>query len=110
MSVGVCVINRNGIALSADSAATFTLNKMFYNSVNKVFKLSSKYPCGAIIYNNLSINNVSVEQIIKEFSAYLDSEDTLNELYDIVPLFEKFIRSVYKALHADHETGAADNK
>ena len=66
MSVGVCVINRNGIALSADSAATFTVNKMFYNSVNKVFKLSSKYPCGAIIYNNLSINNVSESSVLKQ--------------------------------------------
>ena len=33
MSVGVCVINRNGIALAADSAGTFSPNKMFYNSV-----------------------------------------------------------------------------
>jgi len=26
------------------------------------------------------------------------------------PLFIKTFRSVYKELHADHETGAADNK
>lgn len=37
MSVGVCIINRNGIALAADSAGTYTGNKMFYNSMNKVF-------------------------------------------------------------------------
>ena len=103
MSVGVCVINRNGIALSADSAATFTVNKMFYNSVNKVFKLSSKYPCGAIIYNNLSINNVSVEQIIKEFSVYLDSEDSLNDLYEIISLFEKFISEKYAYYKFDRD-------
>ena len=36
MSVGVCIINRNGIALAADSAGTYTGNKMFYNSMNKV--------------------------------------------------------------------------
>lgn len=103
MSVGVCVINRNGIALSADSAATFTVNKMFYNSVNKVFKLSSKYPCGAIIYNNLSINNVSVEQIIKEFSVYLDSEDSLSDLYEITTLFEKFISEKYAYYKFDRD-------
>ncbi len=39
MSVGVCIINRNGIALAADSAGTYTGNKMFYNSMNKVFSL-----------------------------------------------------------------------
>lgn len=38
MSVGVCIINRNGIALAADSAGTYTGNKMFYNSMNKVFR------------------------------------------------------------------------
>ena len=43
MSVGVCIINRNGIALAADSAGTYTGNKMFYNSMNKVFSLSRKY-------------------------------------------------------------------
>lgn len=37
MSVGVCIINRNGIALAADSAGTYTGNKMFYNSMNKFF-------------------------------------------------------------------------
>lgn len=95
MSVGVCVINRNGIALSTDSAGTFGLNKMFYNSVNKLFKVSNKYSCGAIIYNDLSINSVSVEQVIKEFSIYLDSVDSFNDLYDIVSLFEKFIGEKY---------------
>ena len=48
MSVGVCIINRNGIALSADSAGTFTGNKMFYNSMDKVFSLSAIKPLGAI--------------------------------------------------------------
>ena len=45
MSVGVCIINGNGIALAADSAGTISYsgkNKMFYNSMNKVFNLSNK--------------------------------------------------------------------
>ena len=53
MSVGVCIINRNGIALAADSAGTYTGNKMFYNSMNKVFSLSRKYVYGAITYLSL---------------------------------------------------------
>lgn len=103
MSVGVCVINRNGIALSADSAGTFAVNKMFYNSVNKLFKLSSKYTCGVIIYDNLSLNNVSVEQVIKEFSTYLDSVDSFVDLYDIVPLFERFIVEKYSYYKFDQD-------
>ena len=51
MSVGVCIINRNGIALAADSAGTYTGNKMFYNSMNKVFSISRKYVYGVITYD-----------------------------------------------------------
>ena len=71
MSVGVCVINRNGIALAADSAGTFTGgNRMFYNSMNKVFSLSSKNAYGAITYGTSTIYNASIEQILKEFGFF----------------------------------------
>ena len=96
MSVGVCIINRNGIALAADSAGTFSLNKMFYNSVNKLFSLSKNNVCGAIIYGNLSVYTISVEQIMKEFSVYLDSQQPLEDFYDIVPCFKDFLRNQYK--------------
>ena len=56
MSVGVCIINRNGIALAADSAGTYTGNKMFYNSMNKVFSLSRKYIYGVnYIWSNYNL-------------------------------------------------------
>ena len=92
MSVGVCVINRNGIALAADSAGTFTGNKMFYNSMNKVFSLSKKNICGAITYGTTVVYNVSIEQILKEFSVYLDSQKEIEDFFEILPLFEKFIQ------------------
>ena len=93
MSVGVCIINQNGIALAADSAGTFTNqnNKMFYNSVNKVFSLSKNNILGAIAYGNLSIYNVSVDQILKEFSKYLDETEKINDFFEVIPLFKKFI-------------------
>lgn len=75
MSVGVCVINRNGIALAADSAGTFTGSDMFYNSINKVFPLSSKYAYGAVTYGVLAVQGVPVEQLLKEFGNYLVSAD-----------------------------------
>ena len=91
MSVGVCVINRNGIALAADSAGTYGGKKMFYNSVNKVFKVSEQNICGAIIYGNLAIGNVSVEQLLKEFSQYLDTIDPISDFYDIVPKLQEYV-------------------
>ena len=38
-----------------------------------------------------------------EFNGYLTG---VSEKF----FFKKYVRSVYKELHADHETGAADNK
>lgn len=85
MSVGVCIINRNGIALAADSAGTYTGNKMFYNSMNKVFSLSRKYIYGAITYGATIIYNVSIDQVLKEFRSYLDSKEERSD-------FLKFFR------------------
>lgn len=99
MSVGVCIINRNGIALAADSAGTYTGNKMFYNSMNKVFSLSRKYVYGAITYGATIIYNVSIDQVLKEFRTYLDSREHISDFFEILPLFEAFINqnsSYYK--------------
>lgn len=101
MSVGVCVINRNGIALAADSAGTFTGNKMFYNSMNKVFALSKKYVYGAITYGATSVYNVSINQLLKEFRAYLDSRDCIDDFFDILPLFNEFIETNNQYYHFD---------
>ena len=92
MSVGVCVINRNGIALAADSAGTYTGNKMFYNSMNKVFSLSRKYVYGAITYGATTIYNVSIDQVLKEFRAYLDAQVPMDDFFEILPAFEEFIK------------------
>lgn len=92
MSVGVCIINRNGIALAADSAGTYTGNKMFYNSMNKVFSLSRKYVYGAITYGATAIYNVSIDQVLKEFRAYLDTREEIGDFFDVLPLFDEFVR------------------
>ena len=91
MSVGVCIINRNGIALAADSAGTYTGNKMFYNSMNKVFSISRKYVYGAITYGSTVIHNVSIDQVLKEFRTFLDSKNEVNDFFDILPSFVEFI-------------------
>ena len=32
------------------------------------------------------------------------------DLYELENVLSQYIRSVYKKLHSDHDTGAADNK
>lgn len=99
MSTGVCIINRNGIALAADSAGTYTSDtgsQMFYNSMDKVFSLSDKNVCGAIAYGNMSLYNVSVEQILGEFRQYIDDQQPFDDLFDIWTQFQNFIREKYE--------------
>ena len=87
MSTGVCVINRNGIALAADSAGTYTSDTgshMFYNSLDKVFSLSDKNICGAIVYGNMSLYNVSVEQVLGEFRQYIDNQPPFDDFFDVL--------------------------
>lgn len=93
MSVGVCIINKNGIALAADSAITFTGDRMFYNSMNKLFSLSKKNICGAIIYGTTNIYNIPLEQILKEFGTFLDQRKYVDDFFEITPLFIEFIKS-----------------
>lgn len=94
MSVGVCIINRNGIALAADSAGTITINdnKMFYNSMNKVFNLSKKNMLGAITYGKSLIHNTPIEIILKKFRDYIDGENLqIDDVFNLINLFEEYL-------------------
>ena len=108
MSVGVCVINRNGIALAADSAGTYTNNqdekkKMFYNSVEKLFSVSDKHICGAIAFGKLTLCNVAIDQILKEFKCFLDEQEEFLDLFDVISLFSQFIQKNNKYYGFDQE-------
>lgn len=93
MSVGICIINHNGIALAADSAGTVGANSMFYNSMNKIFSLSNKNIIGAITYGNTRINDVLVDQVLKEFRRYLDNRLPINDFYEIENEFINYIKN-----------------
>ncbi|MFA7076189.1 MAG: hypothetical protein WC152_05920 [Candidatus Izemoplasmatales bacterium] len=94
MSVGVCIVNRNGIALAADSAGTITNNdnKMFYNSMNKVFNLSRKNMLGAITYGKTLIHNTPIEIILKKFRDYIDEENLpIDDVFNVINLLENYL-------------------
>ena len=102
MSAGVCVINKNGFALAADSAGTLSNNVIVYNSMNKVFSLSTKLPIGAIIYDHTTLNGVFIEQIMFEFKNYLVDKQ-IQVFDDIIVLFNKFI-SEYSSYYQFNKT------
>lgn len=72
MTAEVIIMNKNGVAMAADSAATlvnFFGRGKVYNSANKLFRLSKISSIGILVYENSSINNIPWELIIKKFRS-----------------------------------------
>lgn len=85
MTSEVVVMNRLGIALASDSAATVYAEgraKIFH--ADKLFMLSQRHPVGVMIYNNSSLLGVPWETILKMFRRELgDTElDKLEQYAD----------------------------
>lgn len=101
MTTELVIMNKEAVALAADSAATITRekNKKIYNT-NKLFMLSKSRPIGIMFYANSELNMVPWETIIKlyrdlpnkkfdtlkgyaeHFISFLNGQD--NPYYDIL--------------------------
>lgn len=83
MTAEILIMNKNGIALAADSAVTSGGGKI-YNSANKLFSLSRKYPVGIMIYGNASFMGIPWEIIIQEYRKKVGHQSfpTLKEYAD----------------------------
>lgn len=72
MTSEVVVMNRLGIALASDSAASVDIaGRTKIYSANKLFMLSSRHPVGVMVYNNSSLLGVPWETILKMFRVHL---------------------------------------
>lgn len=82
MTSEVVVMNRLGIALASDSAATVYVGgrAKFYHA-DKLFMLSNHQPVGVMVYNNSSLLGVPWETILKMFRTELGAQqfDTLED-------------------------------
>lgn len=69
------MVNRNGIALAADSASTFyhplNLHSKTYNSANKLFMLSYSEPIGIMIYGQADLAGIPWEPLCKYYRETL---------------------------------------
>jgi len=64
MTAEIAIMNRQGIALAADSAVTLGSGKI-YNSADKLYALSKYHPVGIMIYGSARFMGVAWETIIK---------------------------------------------
>ncbi len=86
MTAEVCVMNRMGIALAADSAVTLSSSgeKKIYPSVDKLFNLSNTEPVGIMVYGNASYLELMWETVVKEYRRQVGAQrfDFLKEHAD----------------------------
>ncbi|WP_339701580.1 hypothetical protein [Algoriphagus aquimarinus] len=93
MTAVVGVLNKQAVAIAADSAVTIgngtgTGTKIF-NRANKIFTLSKYHPVGIMIYNEGSFMETPWETIIKVYRKEINrkSFDTVNEYKNDFLLF-----------------------
>ncbi len=83
MTAEIAIMNKEAIALAADSAVTMgrEIGQKVFTSANKLFTLSKYYPVGIMVYGNASFMEVPWETIIKIHRSKLGNLkfDTLEE-------------------------------
>jgi len=73
MTAEVAILNRNAVALAADSAVTLRNSggQKIYNTANKVFTLSKYNPVGVMVFGDANLMGVPWETIIKMYRSEL---------------------------------------
>lgn len=83
MTAVIGILNKQGVALAADSAVTVIggNNKKIYNTANKIFTLSKYHPVGIMVYGSSSFMNTPWEIIIKLYRKEISDKSfkTLKE-------------------------------
>lgn len=83
MTAEVAILNREAVAIAADSAITVTRpeGSKIYNTANKLFALSATEPVAVMIYNAISFGPIPWETVVKEYRRGLASQtyDTIEE-------------------------------
>lgn len=86
MTAEIVIMNKEAVALAADSAVTIGQEKgqKIFTSANKLFALSKYSPVGLMVYGNASLMGVPWETIIKIYRKLLGEQkfDTLRDYAD----------------------------
>jgi len=90
MTSEVIVMNKEAVAIAADSAATLTGEKIF--KTNKIFTLSKYQPVGIMIYGSSQFIGIPWESVIKVYRKKLGKKKFKN-LKDYCDDFIKFLET-----------------
>jgi len=86
MTAEIAIMNKEAIALAADSAVTISqkAGQKIFTSANKIFALSKYAPVGIMIYGSATFMGIPWETIVKIYNNNLGKKrfDTLKEYAD----------------------------
>ncbi|MCL2116082.1 MAG: hypothetical protein FWH29_07665 [Methanobrevibacter sp.] len=97
MTAEIIIMNKNAIALAADSVVTITIKengetkRKTYEGANKLFMLSNDPPMGIMTYQNADFMNIPLETLIKE---YKKRNDSVNKKTRLKNMFKSPLDSV----------------
>src|SRR6266496_2623494 len=93
MTAEIAVMNKEAVALAADSAVTvlFEGGAKVFPSANKIFALSKHEPVAAMVYGNAGLMGVPWEPAIKLFRREL-GDHSYPSIKEYADEFLKFLR------------------
>ena len=93
MTSEILIVNKNAIALAADSIVTVS-DESTYEGVNKLFMLSNNPPMGIMIYGNAEFMGIPMETLIDEYKKIADF-GVNNSVHKIMEDFLDFLENSY---------------
>ncbi|HHY0843105.1 TPA: hypothetical protein ACVW7B_003081 [Bacillus cereus] len=102
MTAEICIMNKLGVAMAADSAVTLGNTNKVYNSANKLFALSKTEPVGIMIYGSATFMGIPWETIIKMYRNSNISR-CFNSLQEYGEDFINFLKTQRKYISQNDE-------
>ncbi len=92
MTAEIAILNKNAVALAADSAVTLSRpnTQKIYNTANKLFMLSKYHPVGIMVYGTADLMDVPWETVIKIYREELGATN-FDRLTNFSQHFLKFL-------------------
>jgi hypothetical protein len=104
LTTEIVVMNREAVALAADSAVTVS-NWKIYDSANKIFMPSSLHSIGIMIYNSTSFVGVPWDILISDFGKFIKNENSCKKLSEYVTVFESWLSEKLNVYCNDENIG-----
>jgi hypothetical protein len=94
MTAEIAIMNKDAIALAADSAVTINTGsgRKIYNTVNKLFALTKYAPVGIMVYGRADLMGIPWESIIKTYRPVIGSR-TFGTIDEYVSHFVSFLKT-----------------